>query len=149
MLKPNKMFSKGLVAIDIDNNWIWDRIMPMSENNELKNVIVNPIKRGGHLIFEAVELHKTKNTQRLLNVGFKAELLITKVMIIARGKHGLCYPVTITSLEKLPYWLHMHTNQKREPLLEKNTNTIPRTKLYFISEISKAKKKHIRKGASS
>lgn len=47
MLKPNKMFSKGLVAIDIDNNWIWDRIMPMSENNELKNVIVNPIKRGG------------------------------------------------------------------------------------------------------
>lgn len=143
------MFSKGLVAIDIDNNWIWDRIMPMSENNELKNVIVNPIKRGGHLIFEAVELHKTKNTQRLLNVGFKAELLITKVMIIARGKHGLCYPVTITSLEKLPYWLHMHTNQKREPLLEKNTNTIPRTKLYFISEISKAKKKHIRKGASS
>lgn len=143
------MFSKGLVAIDIDNNWIWDRIMPMSENNELKNVIVNPIKRGGHLIFEAVELHKTKNTQRLLNVGFKAELLINKVMIIARGKHGLCYPVTITSLEKLPYWLHMHTNQKREPLLEKNTNTIPRTKLYFISEIRKAKKKHIRKGASS
>lgn len=149
MLKPNKMFSQDLVAIDIDNNWIWDRIMPMSENNELKNVVVNPIKRGGHLIFEAVELHKTKNTQKLLNVGLKAELLTNKVMIIARGKHVLDYPVTITSLEKLPYWLHMHTNQKREPLLQKNTNTIPRTKLYFISGISKAKKKHIRKGASS
>jgi hypothetical protein len=149
VLKPNKIFSQDLVAIDIDNNWIWGRIMPMSKNNELKNVVVNPIKRGGRLIFEAVELHKTKNTQKLLNVGLKAELLTNKIMIIARGKHLLDYPVTITSLEKLPYWLHMHTNQKREPLLQKNTNTIPRTKLYFVSGISKAKKKHIRKGASS
>lgn len=72
--------------------------MHMRAKNELKNIIVNPTKRGGHLIFEACELHKSKKAKILLNVGFKAEVLTNKVMVIAPGKHILNYPVPITEL---------------------------------------------------
>ncbi len=79
-LNPNEKYPQGLVCIDIDNGWVWKQIDEMERKGYLQDVILNPLKRGGHIfelrrfsiISTSVQLRFSQSSQTSISVPIKS-----------------------------------------------------------------------------
>ncbi len=79
-LNPNEEYPQGLVCIDIDNGWVWKQIDEMERKGYLQDVILNPLKRGGHIvelrrfliISASVQLRFSQSSQTSISVPIKS-----------------------------------------------------------------------------
>ena len=93
-LKPSARYPGGLICIDIDNPRVWQKVAAHTIREALEsdgasaNVpLINPSTRGGHLIYRRREKGALASGQNaLLNLGFRADVLTNRVIVVGEGK---------------------------------------------------------------
>ncbi len=89
----------------------------MERQGLLNEVLFNPTKRGGHIIFAATHNRKSKIGETF-NMGMKADYLTNIVRVIAPGKYIAKLPTVEEGLRIIPFTFCVVQSNRMKPVIK-------------------------------